>query len=69
MELGWEIPKEKGRFDLLPIVVHAPNEPPKYFDVSDILLEVHITHPKLELNSGVVGLLAYMFYIVKLSMV
>jgi nitric oxide synthase oxygenase domain/subunit/flavodoxin len=45
MELGWEPPKERTQFDVLPIVVHAPNEPPRWFDVSDLLLEVQITHP------------------------
>ena len=48
MELGWTAPECKGHFDLLPVVVHAPNEPPHYFDVSDLVLEVPIKHPKLD---------------------
>lgn len=46
VDLGWNPPKEKGQFDLLPIVVHAANEPPRSFDVSDLVLEVTFKHPK-----------------------
>lgn len=46
IEVGWRPPKEKGQFDLLPIVVHSPNELPKFFDVSSVCLEVPIRHPE-----------------------
>ena len=40
-------------FDVLPVVIQAPGEPPKLFDVpADAVLEVPITHPRLDWFGG-----------------
>ena len=44
-KLGWKSPKT--RFDILPIVVSANGQDPEFFDLpDDIILRVHISHPK-----------------------
>jgi nitric-oxide synthase len=48
LDLGW--PGGPGtRFDVLPLVVQAPGEPPRLFDVpDDAVLEVPLSHPRYE---------------------
>jgi nitric-oxide synthase len=47
-ELGW--PGAPGSsFDVLPLVVQAPGEPPRLFDVPrDAVLEVPFSHPRYQ---------------------
>jgi nitric-oxide synthase len=46
LAMGWD-PGERGRFDLLPIVIQLPGRPPRWFDLpSDLILEVPIRHPQ-----------------------
>jgi len=44
--LGW---KGAGtQFDVLPLVLSAPSEPPQFFEIpKELVLEVAITHPQL----------------------
>uniref|UniRef100_A0A1A8U6L9 Nitric oxide synthase n=4 Tax=Nothobranchius furzeri TaxID=105023 RepID=A0A1A8U6L9_NOTFU len=47
MQLGWKAPK--GRFDVLPLLLQANGNDPELFEIpEDLVLEVPITHPKLE---------------------
>ncbi len=47
MELGWEPPKDRSPFDVLPVVLQANGGSPQVFelDPKDVL-EVALTHPK-----------------------
>jgi len=46
--LGWEPPLVRSGFDILPIIVQMPNEPPKIFHLpEDSVMEVKISHPDL----------------------
>jgi len=46
-ELGWEPPRQRTQFDILPLVVRMPGKPPKVIDLpADSILEVHLTHPE-----------------------
>lgn len=48
MELGWNPPRQRSRFDLLPLVVDFPGHPPRLFDLPrEAVLEVPISHPDL----------------------
>ncbi|WP_374065073.1 nitric oxide synthase oxygenase [Actinokineospora auranticolor] len=45
-ELGWRPPARRSPFDVLPLVVSAPGEPPRLFDLPpDAVLEVPLRHP------------------------
>jgi len=46
MALGW--PSDgRGRFDVLPLVISAPGEPPRVFDLpADAVTEVYLVHPQ-----------------------
>jgi nitric-oxide synthase len=47
IELGWRPPAERGRFDLLPVVIGMPGLPPRLFELPrDAVLEVPIVHPE-----------------------
>lgn len=47
MELGWRPPTERGRFDMLPLVIELPGRPPRLFELpKDAVLEVPIVHPE-----------------------
>ena len=42
---GWQ-PRKRGPFDVLPLVIQMPNQPPRLFEIpSDAILEVPISHP------------------------
>lgn len=44
--LGWQ--PRGGRFDILPLIIQMPHEPPKLFELPrDAVLEVDIEHPEL----------------------
>jgi nitric-oxide synthase, bacterial len=46
IRLGWR--PQGGRFDVLPLVIQMPGEPPALFELpSDVVHEVDITHPEL----------------------
>lgn len=48
MTLGWEPPRERGEFDLLPLIIQMPGSPPRIFPLPpDCVLEVPISHPTL----------------------
>jgi len=48
IELGWQPPRERGDFDLLPLVIQMPGAPPRLFQLPpDSVLEVPISHPTL----------------------
>jgi nitric-oxide synthase, bacterial len=48
ISLGWRPPTERTHFDLLPLVVQAAGERPKFCEVPrHLALEVDITHPHL----------------------
>lgn len=48
MRLGWP-GGERSAFDILPIVIHLPGEAPRWFELPrDVVLEVPITHPRLD---------------------
>ncbi len=43
--LGWRAPG--GRFDVLPLVIEMPGEPPQLFELpSDVVMEVPLRHPE-----------------------
>ena len=47
LELGWQPPKERTPFDVLPLVLQANGGDPELFDLDQKdVLEVHLTHPK-----------------------
>jgi nitric-oxide synthase len=47
LALGWAGPTQRGRFDILPLVISSAIEPPRCFDLPrDAVLEVTITHPE-----------------------
>ncbi|KAJ3603901.1 hypothetical protein NHX12_028642 [Muraenolepis orangiensis] len=47
MQQGWKAPK--GRFDVLPLLLQANGNDPELFELpEDLVLEVHISHPKFE---------------------
>ena len=46
-ELGWEPPKERSPFDVLPLVLQANGGSPQVFELEPKdVLEVCLTHPK-----------------------
>ncbi|KAL8716208.1 MAG: hypothetical protein Q9220_000113 [cf. Caloplaca sp. 1 TL-2023] len=47
IELGWQPPSPKGRWDLLPLVVMADNDAPAMIEIPpDLSILVNIRHPK-----------------------
>ena len=45
MKLGWKAPG--GRFDVVPLVIQAGDEPPEFFEIpKHLVLEVQIKHPE-----------------------
>jgi nitric-oxide synthase, bacterial len=45
-ELGWRGPGRPGRFDILPLLIQAPDAPPTWFELpADAVLEVPLHHP------------------------
>jgi nitric-oxide synthase len=45
-DLGWPGPARPGRFDVLPLLIQAPAEPPTWHELpSDAVLEVPLQHP------------------------
>ena len=45
LAMGWD-PGQRGRFDLLPIVIQRPGRPPRWFELPrELILEVPIRHP------------------------
>ena len=47
MRLGWEPPKSKTAFDVLPLVLQAHGGDPEVFEIpSEIVLETIISHPE-----------------------
>jgi nitric-oxide synthase len=45
LAMGWD-PGNRGRFDLLPIVIQLPGRPPRWFELPhELILEVPIRHP------------------------
>ena len=42
--LGWK-PEKEEPFVTLPLVLQARGQPPEWFDIADLNLEVDITHP------------------------
>jgi nitric-oxide synthase len=47
LALGWE-PGERTHFDILPLVIALPNQPPRYYPIPpELVLEVPIEHPEL----------------------
>ncbi|MEZ0369756.1 MAG: nitric oxide synthase oxygenase [Candidatus Sericytochromatia bacterium] len=48
LKLGWD-PGERTHFDILPIVIELPGQPPKYYPIPpDLILEVPMHHPEYE---------------------
>ncbi|MCX8496986.1 MAG: nitric oxide synthase oxygenase [Akkermansiaceae bacterium] len=48
IEMGWQPPRDRGAFDVLPLVIECPGALPKLFVVpEDAVLEVPLTHPDL----------------------
>lgn len=48
-EMGWRPPAERGRFDMLPLVVETEHEGPRLYQLDpDIVLEVPLHHPDLQ---------------------
>ncbi|MBB5352315.1 nitric-oxide synthase [Haloferula luteola] len=48
LEMGWQPPRQRSAFDLLPLVIDAPGHSPQLFDIpADAALEVPLTHPEL----------------------
>jgi len=49
LKLGWRGSEERGRFDLLPLIVQAAGAPPSWHEVpADAVLEVPLVHPDLD---------------------
>ena len=47
MRLGWEPPKQKTAFDILPLVLQAHGGEPEVFEIPpEIVLETTISHPE-----------------------
>lgn len=47
MEMGWQPPRDRTAFDLLPLVVDFPGHPPRWFELKrQVVLEVPIFHPE-----------------------
>jgi len=47
MKLGWEPPKTRSAYDILPIVIEMQGQLPVIFELpKDIILEVELEHPK-----------------------
>ena len=45
-ELGWSPPARKTAFDVLPLVIQFPGDPPEIFELpSEAVMEVPISHP------------------------
>lgn len=46
LELGWPAPAERGRFDVLPLLIQAAGSAPSWHEVpDDAVLEVRLRHP------------------------
>ena len=51
LELGWR-PKRMGRFDVLPLIIQAAGEEPRLFEIpSELVLEVPMSHPTIDMRS------------------
>lgn len=49
MALGWQPPRERSGFDVLPLVIEMPGQAPRIFPLPlDAVMEVPISHPDLE---------------------
>ena len=49
MRLGWKPPVERGRFDLLPVILEAGGRKPQWREIpKKLVVEVPIRHPRLE---------------------
>ena len=47
MEMGWQPPRDRSAFDVLPLVVDFPGHPPRWFELPrHAVLEVPISHPE-----------------------
>jgi nitric-oxide synthase len=47
MELGWQPPRDRSAFDVLPLVVDFPGHAPRWFELpKHAVLEVPISHPE-----------------------
>lgn len=47
--LGWQPPRERSGFDVLPLVIEMPGRPPQIFPLPpDAVMEVPISHPDLK---------------------
>ncbi|MCW1887134.1 nitric oxide synthase oxygenase [Luteolibacter flavescens] len=48
MEMGWQPPRERTAFDILPLVIDVPGDRPRLYTLpADAVLEVAIHHPDL----------------------
>ena len=49
MKLGWMPPNPRSPWDILPLVIEVPGMQPSLYEVpEDLVLEVHVKHPKYE---------------------
>lgn len=47
IEIGWQPPRDRSAFDLLPIVVEFPGHAPRWFELPrKVVMEVQISHPE-----------------------
>ena len=47
IEIGWQPPRDRSAFDLLPIVVEFPGHAPRWFELpKKAVMEVQISHPE-----------------------
>lgn len=47
MEMGWQPPRDRSAFDLLPVVVDFPGHAPRWFKLpKQVVMEVQICHPE-----------------------
>ena len=45
--LGWQPPKIRSAFDVLPLVLQANGEDPQWFELpAEIITEVQLSHPE-----------------------
>lgn len=48
MALGWQPPRERSRFDILPLLIQTPEHAPRLYEIPrSSILEVEIHHPEL----------------------
>jgi nitric-oxide synthase len=49
VRLGWQPPANRSKFDILPLIISGPNQPPKCFPLAtEAVLEVPLTHPEFD---------------------